>query len=212
MGAHMRGVAARLQMKSGAEKDSMEFLKEVFGSGAMTYEQLAEKLNGSKDIKLANLASGQYVDKGKLDAKIAELTAANQTIKDLQNTVEKFDGVDVDGLKSSLASLQEKYDADVTAAKLDGALNLALMEAKVKNPKLAKGALDLSALKLDGEKLLGLEDQIGKLKESDPYLFDGAEKPAARVDSGHGHGAPLDEEGLDKFAAAAMKGAGLKTE
>ena len=39
--------------------------------------------------------------------------------------------------------------------------------------------------------------------------FGDAATPPGRVESGLGHGSPLDEEGLDKFAAAAMKGAGL---
>ena len=43
----------------------MEFLKSIFEGAALTYDQLAEKLKGSADVKLANLASGQYVDKGK---------------------------------------------------------------------------------------------------------------------------------------------------
>ena len=38
----------------------MEFLKEVFGSEALTYDQLAEKLKGSTTIKLGNLAGGAY--------------------------------------------------------------------------------------------------------------------------------------------------------
>ena len=35
----------------------MEFLKDIFGSEALTYDQLAEKLKGSKDIKLGNPVS-----------------------------------------------------------------------------------------------------------------------------------------------------------
>lgn len=188
----------------------MDFLKELFGSDTLTFEQFSEKLKGSKDIKLANLASGQYVDKGKLDAKIIELNTANQTIRDLQDAVKKFDGVDVDGLRTSLSDLQKKYDADISAARLDNALNLALAGARVKNPKLAKGALDMSLLKLDGDKLLGLDDQLKKLKESDGYLFE-EEKAPGRVETGLDHKDSLDGD-IDKFAAAAMKGAGLNTE
>lgn len=188
----------------------MDFLKELFGSDTLTFEQFSEKLKGSKDIKLANLASGQYVDKGKLDAKIIELNTANQTIRDLQDAVKKFDGVDVDGLRTSLSDLQKKYDADISAARLDNALNLALAGARVKNPKLAKGALDMSLLKLDGDKLLGLDDQLKKLKESDGYLFE-EEKAPGRVGTGLDHKDSLDGD-IDKFAAAAMKGAGLNTE
>lgn len=166
----------------------MEFLKSIFGEEALTFAQLSEKLKDSKEIKLANLASGQYVDKAKLDDKITELGTANTTIKNLQDAVKKFDGVDVDGLRTSLETLQTKYDGDLAAAKLDSALGLALVTAKAKNPKLAKAALDLSAVKLDGDKLLGLDDQITKLKETDAYLFEIDAPGGAHVDSGAGHG------------------------
>lgn len=188
----------------------MDFLKNIFGAEALTFEQFSEKLKDNKDVKLANLASGQYVDKGKLDAKITELNTANQTIKDLQDAVKKFDGVDVEELKTSLSNLQKQYDTDISAARLDNALNLALAEAKAKNPKLAKGALDMSLLKLDGDKLLGFDEQIKKLKESDGYLFE-EDKAPGRIETGLEHKDSLDGD-IDKFAAAAMKGAGLNTE
>lgn len=156
-------------------------------------------LNG-KDVNKA---------KGDLEAKLAELETANKTIQGLQDTVKKFDGVDVEKLRGDLADLQRQYDTDISAAKLDSALGMALVEAKAKNPALAKRALDVSALKLDGDKLLGLDEQLKKLRETDGYLFE--EKAAGRVDTGREHGDSLGE-GLDKFAAAAMKGAGLKTE
>ncbi len=41
----------------------MEKLKALFGNEALTWEQLESKLKDSKEIKLANLASGGYVDK-----------------------------------------------------------------------------------------------------------------------------------------------------
>lgn len=150
----------------------MDFLKSIFGDQALTYDQLAEKLKDNKDIKLANLATGQYVDKGKLDAKIIELDTANQTIKNLQDTVKKFDGVDVEKLKSDLTAAQQKYDADISALKLEHALSMALSTAKAKNPKAVQALLDASKIKLDGDKLLGLDDQLEALKTSDPYLFE----------------------------------------
>ncbi len=49
----------------------MEKLKALFGSDALTFEQLEEKLKDNKEIKLANLASGNYVDKAKLNDKVS---------------------------------------------------------------------------------------------------------------------------------------------
>ena len=54
----------------------MEFLKPVLGDAL--YEQVQRKLEGQKDIKLANLALGQYVDKRKFKAKAAALEKAEE--------------------------------------------------------------------------------------------------------------------------------------
>lgn len=45
----------------------MEFLKEIFGTEALTYEQLSERLAGNEEIKLANIAGGEYVSRDMLN-------------------------------------------------------------------------------------------------------------------------------------------------
>lgn len=40
--------------------DLMEILKTLFGGEALTFEQFAEKVNNAADVKLGNLAGGQY--------------------------------------------------------------------------------------------------------------------------------------------------------
>lgn len=188
----------------------MEKLKALFESGSLTWEQLEEKLKDNKEVKLANLAAGGYVDKKKYDDKVTELTTANDTITGLQETVKKFDGVDVEKLKQDAADWQTKYTTDIAAVKLDSAVNMALVGAKAKNPKLAKAALDMSAVKLDGENLTGLSEQIEALKKSDAYLFDEEEpggKGGARVKTGGHHDGGA---GDDAFLSALFKGAGLE--
>lgn len=193
----------------------MEALKALFGTEALTWEQLEEKLKDNKEVKIANLAAGSYVDRRKYDDKVAELGTANETIKGLKDTVAKFDGVDVDKLKNNVTEWENKYNTDIAAVKLDSAVNMALVEAKAKNPKLAKAALDMSVIKLDGENLIGLTEQLDKLKESDAYLFETEQK--ADPDN-KGGGAFVFSTGgnhsgggnSDAFMSALMKGAGLE--
>lgn len=184
----------------------MEKLKELFGDGALTFSELEEKLKDNKDIKLANLASGNWVDKKKLTDTEAELTAAKQTINGLKETVSKFDGVDVEKLKKDAADWETKYNTDTAALKLDSAVNMALVEAKVKNPKLARAGLDMSIIKLDGEKLVGLTEQLEELKQSDAYLFEEETANGATVSTGGTHGGSQ----TDAFMSALMNGAGLE--
>lgn len=169
----------------------MEELKNLFGENALTYAQFTEALEKAdkKTLNLANLAKGNYVAKDKFTNKEAELTTANQTIKDLQDAAKKWDGVDVDKLRNDMAALQTKYDTDMAASRLDNALNLALVEAKAKDPKLVKALLDMSVVKLDGESLMGLSEQLTKITESHGYLFAGetAEETTTRTNTGGAH-------------------------
>ena len=192
----------------------MDKLKALFGTDALTWEQLEEKLKDNKEIKLANLIAGGYVDKRKYDDVVVERDTANETIKGLRETVTKFDGVDVEKLKKDASDWETKYNTDIAAVKLDSAVNMALVEAKAKNPKLAKAALDMSIIKLDGENLTGFTEQLDKLKESDAYLFEtetqgdpNGNGGAHFFNTGGNHGG----NGItDAFTSALMKGAGLE--
>ena len=92
---------------------------------------------------------------------------------------------------------------------------MALMQAKAKNPKLAKAALDMSVIKMDGENLLGFNEQIDKLKESDGYLFEVEQTQnnnngggAFVMNTGGGHNGGGN---IDAFTNALMQGAGLES-
>jgi hypothetical protein len=186
----------------------MEKLKALFGTDALTFEQLEEKLKDNKEIKLANLASGNYVDKKKFDDKVGELETANQTITGLQDTVKKFDGVDVEKLKNDVKDWETKYNTDVEAARVDSLVTNALYEAKAKNPQMLKKMLDMSLIKRDGDKLTGIAEQLDALKKSDGYAFETEETKGATVNTGGNH---TGTNNIDSFTAAIMKGAGLQT-
>lgn len=77
----------------------MEFLKDVLGVDL--YNQVTEALKGhEKDIKLANLATGDYVSKGKYDS---DLQARDTRIAELTKEVQDYDGVDVKKLQQDVA-------------------------------------------------------------------------------------------------------------
>lgn len=184
----------------------MEYLKEVFGSEALTFEQLKEKLKDNKGVKLANLADGNYVDKAKLDGKVQELEKANQTIKDLQETVKKFDGVDVEGLRKSVKDWESKYNADIADLRKQNAVDMAIIAAKGKNTRAIKALLDLEkvTVKADGS-LEGLD--LEGLKKSDPYLFTMEEtKPAGNGGgAGGGTGGNENKTVLEQFENAVFR-------
>lgn len=101
--------------------------------------------------------------------------------------LEELKKVDAEGLQAEIAKLQgenatakTEYDEKIQKQSYDFALERALTDAKVKNPKAVKALLDTEAIKLDGDKLLGLDEQLKTLSESDGYLFarDTEGKPA----------------------------------
>ncbi len=193
----------------------MEFLKEIFGDGSLTYDELAVKLKDNKDIKLANLAGGMYVDKRKLTDKENELAAANQKINGLEKAVKEFDGVDVKALNAQIKTLQDKYDTDVAGLKLNSALDMALVNAKAHDVKAVKPFLDMSLIKMDGGKLTGFEEQLKNLQKEKSFLFSAppnggqeGNNGGAHINTGGSHGNNLDVGG-NAFLNAVKQAAGL---
>lgn len=115
----------------------------------------------------------------------ADFNAANEEKKTLTAQLKERDGqledlkkVDAAGLQAKIAELQEgnktaaaQYEKQLHEVRLDAALDMAIVQAKGKNPKAVKALIDRDALKLtDKGQLEGLDMEA--LKKSDPYLFD----------------------------------------
>ncbi len=152
----------------------MKILEKLFNGQALTFEQFTEALGATSDIKLVNLADGGYVSKDKFDVKETELTTANNTIKTLQDTVRKFDGVDVEKLKNDAKDWETKYNDDIAKLRLDFAVETALTAAGSKNNVAVKALLGefLKGAKLDDKgAVAGLADEIKKLTEGESTSF-----------------------------------------
>lgn len=159
----------------------MDFLKNVFGDEALTFDQLTERLRNSKNIKLTNLAEGRYVDKSKLDRKICELHLADATIRQLRDALKQFEGIDLQSMINSLAAAETKYQTDVNQLKREHAIDLALVAHKARNLKAVKALLRRDQITLEGDMLSGLEEQLKTLKEENKFLFD-SEVPSLQGD------------------------------
>ena len=124
----------------------------------------------------------------KLTDKEAELTMATEKITELTEAVKKFDGVDVEKMKSEIENWSKKYNDDTNALKLDIALSKTLAGCGAKDADIVGKLLDRSIIKLDGDKLVGVSEQLERLKTDKAFLFDGAdEQTGARIDTGLDH-------------------------
>ncbi len=142
----------------------------------------------------------------KLTDKDAELTMAADKIRELTETVKKFDGVDVEKLKTDLAEMSKKYDADTAALKLDNALSKVLAGCGAKDADIVGKLLDRSIIKLDGDKLIGVTEQLEKLKADKSFLFGSADEAAKSTGMtaqlGAQHDKPAGSGGAETLGAA----------
>lgn len=160
----------------------MDFLKNLFGDKQLSYDELVKaveahnKADKDNQIKIANLAGGEYISKEKYDAKEKELTKANDQIAVLNNTVNSFNGEKKD-LDKKIKDLQKQYDIDTKALKNDfakqTAVNRFFSEHKSKHEGLLRKEFDLDKLSVDDNgNVLGLEDQSKTILESYADLFE----------------------------------------
>lgn len=173
-------------------------LKEVLGEEL--YNQVIEKAG---DNKIAIVSDGNWFPKEKFDAKNQEVKDLNEQIQARDQQLAELEKVDADALEQRIKELQKEnentaneYQTKLEEQAFNYTLDGALTSAKVKNPKAVKALLDIESIKLDGEKLLGLDDQLETLKETESYLFaDESEEEKPSFSTGS-HGA---EGGTDSF-------------
>lgn len=181
----------------------------------MKREDVKAKIPGITDEQLDWLmnenGSDINAEKGNAARVQGELDTANATIKNLQDTVKKYDGVDVQALRQQLTTLQTKYDTDIAAVRRDSAIDLALSGRRAKNSKAARALLDLEAIKMDGDKLTGLDDQLETLQKENPWLFENEGSTGGmQVSTGGEHGTGGSAEADGVTAAFARLNPGLK--
>ena len=117
-------------------------------------------------------------DKHKLAEKQSkELSDQLATLKNKAGLADEYK-TKIDELTAAQKTEKENFDKQLAELKNGYALDDALRGAKARNVKALKGMLDMSKITYDGDKVLGLDDQIKALKESDAYLFEEEETPA----------------------------------
>lgn len=178
----------------------MEFLKDVFGNEALTYEQLAEKLKDNEKIKLGNLAEGQYISREKFDAMKSDRDGLKAQLTDANAKIQEFQGMDIDGIQQAVEDWKTKYDSDTQKLKDELAAQnyaftvkeaLAGMKFSSESARRAFTAgLKEKGLPVQDGKLLGLDDFVKTYKETDPAAF-APDRPAPQIVLGGGRKPPL---------------------
>jgi hypothetical protein len=157
--------------------------------GEELYKQVMEKVG---DNKIAIVSDGNWFPKEKFDTVNTEnkelkgqLKDRDKQLKDLETKAQGNEDLQkqIRDLQDANKKVADDYEAKLNQQSFDFALKDALTGAKAKNPKAVEALLNKEIIKLDGDKLLGLEEQLKNLKESDAYLFE-AEQQQQQQQSG----------------------------
>ncbi|WP_419892821.1 phage scaffolding protein [Oceanobacillus kimchii] len=142
-----------------------EFLKELGLEDEAIDKIMVEHGKSVNDMKEkadnADTLQKQLDDRDKQLKKLSKQAEGNE---DLQQTIKDLQKENDDAKKD--------HEANLAKVRKESKLELALKDAKVRNPKAVKALLDDEKISLDGDNLIGLDDQIKALQESDSYLFE----------------------------------------
>ncbi|MDX5485485.1 phage scaffolding protein [Bacillus pumilus] len=151
-------------------------LKELLGDDL--YAQVIEKVG---DQKIDIVSNGQWFPKDRFDAVNNEkkelksqLEERDQQLSTLQKQAKGNEELQnaIEQLQEENKKVSEEYQQKLDKQAFDFALESALRDAKAKNIKAVKANLNVDGLKFSDDKVIGLDEQLTALKESDSYLFE----------------------------------------
>ena len=158
-----------------------------------TYNAVAKELEG-KDIKLADLAKGEYVSKGKYDALETQLNNTQTLLTDTSAKLEtaiKNTG-DNEALKQELENLKTTNQTNLDNLKNEyesklktAAVMAEITKAGANDPTDILPHINMDAVTINDKGAVGLSEQLEAIKTSKPYLFKGEKQKGA---SGMQHG------------------------
>ncbi len=158
----------------------MDWLKEILKKAGIEEGKLDGVIADiSKELPKHFIPKDKYNEvaeaKKKLEADIDERDKQLEQLKNAAGNSEELKA-QIEQLQAENQKAAEEWQAKMAQMQLDFAIERALAAAKAKNAKAVKALLDMEKVKLDGEQLLGLDDQLKALQQSDPYLFGDSSK------------------------------------
>ena len=143
------------------------------------------ELGISEELIKANMEEQEkelkgYIKKDKYDEKQKERDELNKQLKERDeqlNNLKKGYG-DNEELKQRIAELQKtneetetKFNKQINEFKLNSAIENAANKSGAKNVKALKSLLNFETIIVSDDGVVGLDEQINKLKETESYLF-----------------------------------------
>ena len=108
-----------------------------------------------------------------------EKAGAEEQLKTVQESLKKFDGVNVDELKKQIetanaqaAEKEKEYQAKLDDLEFSSLLDTAIAGAKAKNAKAVKALLDIDTLKGSKNRSEDIKAALEAVAKDNDYLFD----------------------------------------
>lgn len=98
----------------------------------------------------------------------------DKQLNDLQGKVKDNENLsqEIEKLKNANSTTAADYEKKLQQIQYDVALNNALKDSKAKDINLIKALLDKEKLKVNGEEVIGLKEQLETIKKDRDYLFE----------------------------------------
>lgn len=152
-------------------------------------------------------------NKAKAAAIESERDGLKSQLDEAAKAIEGFKALDIEGVKKQADEWKAKAeqaakDAEkqVYQVRYESALSDALKASKAKNVKAVRALLNEADLKLTDDGLVGLKEQLEKVKPENDYLFE-SDVSTPKIVSGGGN-KPIENQ--DAVVIAARKAAGLQ--
>lgn len=162
----------------------MEFLKGILGDGYTVFETAvneynAKPENNDKQVKIADLGTGEYVGKGKYTALEVEVADLKEQVKTAESTIKtlKKDNASNEELQTTIktheatiATMKSDYETKIKNMTIDSAIKAKLSETKYAD--LLSGKFDRTKIVVNEDgTVAGIDEQLTTIKESYKDLF-----------------------------------------
>lgn len=174
---------------------ALDFLQDILGDAysedvdRQISEAIGQRFVARTDFNVVNEA------KKTLEGQVSTMTTQLEDLKKVDTSKLQEE---ITRLQGENKSAQAQYESDLTKLKVNSAVQLALVGAKVRDVASVMPHINMDIVKLDGDKLIGFNDQLKTIREEKPYLFD-EDKPAGRKTGvSHQYGKEIDADAREK--------------